>query len=63
LKNIQIPRPEIKFEIENQNQRVLTFLISASCISPFTFLQTSLKGRFSDNGFLLLPNQPTRSVL
>lgn len=43
------------FSLNNTAQVELT----ASAVSPWTFLSTSLNGRWSDNGMMLLPNVKT----
>ena len=43
----------------NTNTLPYGITIQCSSVSPFTYLETSVKGRFSDNGFLCNPNQPT----
>ena len=55
---------QISLPSEFQSNRVDSVMaaarisLQAKAVSPFTFLETSIAGYFSENGFLLLPDVP-----
>ena len=57
-KNCAIPAVQVNTVVGTQSGDVITLVLTANQLAPFTFLETPLKGRFSDNGFLLLPDTP-----
>jgi len=52
--------PAAKFSLTGYQQsgRNVTFTITSNEVAPYVFLETPIEGVFSDNGFLLFPNQP-----
>ena len=45
--------------VVNMSGNEATVQVTCSAVAPYTFLDTSVPGRFSDNGFLCRPNAPT----
>jgi len=60
LANVTLPTPSIDISNIQQNGNNVTFTVSTNNVSPYVFLGTTTAGRFSDNAFLLLPNQPAQ---
>jgi hypothetical protein len=59
-KQIKLTKPTITLSVSGDGERVWVE-ISTSHIAPFAWLIAgSIKGRFSDNGMLLVPDKPTR---
>jgi hypothetical protein len=46
----------------SSNATAIRLEITANTTAPYVFLSSTLPGRFSDNSFTLLPNQPSRLV-
>jgi len=57
----QVSLPTVKVAMQAFTQvsgSQIDFQIESDQVSPFTFLETTLCGHFSNNAFLLLPNNP-----
>jgi hypothetical protein len=52
----------IRVEASAASPREIAIELESDCVAPFTFLSTKARGRFDDNGFLLLPAQPKHVV-
>jgi len=48
----------VRHVVNSQSGDVISLTLTASQLAPFTYLDTPLKGRFSDNGFLMVPTDP-----
>jgi len=60
LAQVALSKSKITFQSYSQNgNNQVTFQVVSDKVSPYTFLETTLCGHFSDNAFLLLPNIPT----
>jgi beta-mannosidase len=59
---VDLPEPHIAVSVTSgsrKNEAVVS--VKSQALAPYTFLQSPVSGRFSDNAFLLLPNT-TRQV-
>ena len=59
---VALPEPTITISVgdtwSDGETGVATVTVTSSAVAPFAFLHTSISGRFSSNGVLLLPNAP-----
>lgn len=59
LAKVVLPTPNITYSRFAQSSPTqVSFVVTSNQVAPYVFLQTSIAGVFSDNGFLLLPNTP-----
>lgn len=54
-----MPKAALKLsELKVVSPSEISFVLSTDRVAPHVFLETPLAGRFSDNGFVLLPGRP-----
>ena len=56
--DIALPPVSFNHTITGTTSSTVSFTLSSTALAPFTFLETAVAGRFSDNGFLLSPSAP-----
>ena len=55
--DINLPNATITISsVQQVNSYEVKMIITSNTVAPFVFISTEYSGRFSDNGFLLLPN-------
>jgi len=59
LSMVNLTNPQIQIQnVQAAGTNKVTFQIISQGVAPFVMVSTSISGRFSDNGILLLPRQP-----
>jgi len=58
FKCLKLPRASISKAVTKDGNMVRINLSCANAVAPFVWLEHAMCTHFSDNGFLLLPNQP-----
>jgi hypothetical protein len=48
------------FQVLEKTDAIISFSIESDAVATFVFLEVDFPGYFSDNGFVLLPNQPRK---
>jgi beta-mannosidase len=57
LKDVALPDPDIQWNVMQGNDGVWQAQLTASHVAPFTMLDSTIEGRWSDNGFVLYPGE------
>jgi len=57
-KNIEFSKASLNWTVDGQVGDVISLTIHSNTLAPFLFLDSSIFGRFSDNGVIMVPNQP-----
>merc|ERR1712032_175196 len=58
LNQVVLPKSQFSVTVSGVNGNEISLSVSCSGMAPFTFVETSLPGRFSHNGMLCVPNRP-----
>jgi hypothetical protein len=58
FKDISFRKAEISTTVTLHSPKVFEITVLSKALSPFVCLQTSVRGHFSNNAFLMLPEVP-----
>jgi len=59
-KDIEFTKASINWNVTNQSGDIISMTLTSTTVAPFVFLDTPIFGRFSDNGFVMVPGQTYR---